>query len=284
MELGFSSEQEQIASIFTAYRNDIDIYTEDENKDKAFYKKLFTRLLNDSGIKINDVYPLGSSDDVIDACKKDNDTTRKKLYIVDGDIYIMFKPKEVIPNLYVLDAYCMENLVIDEESVCNTICDFHGEKEYDDIKTLFDFDNLIQEHQDLLITLFYYKSLDQKYRNFFNLYSLSKYYDKNNNLNPTIIESEKTSIKNRLISEGKISQEDFEKELLALESRFPKNKSTFLKIVSGKDYLIHMISCHAKKTLNHNTGHKKEAWKYNFARYCNLDRLQGLKNTILANF
>ena len=37
MGLEFSSEQEQVASIFTAYRNDIDIYTEDENKDKPFY-------------------------------------------------------------------------------------------------------------------------------------------------------------------------------------------------------------------------------------------------------
>ena len=36
MGLEFSSEQEQVASIFTAYRNDIDIYTEDENKDKPF--------------------------------------------------------------------------------------------------------------------------------------------------------------------------------------------------------------------------------------------------------
>ena len=144
MGLEFSSEQEQVASIFTAYRNDIDIYTEDENKDKPFYKKLFIRLLKDSGINIHDVYPLGSSDDVIEACQKDNDVTRKKIYIVDGDIYLMFNPKQVIPNLFVLDAYCMENLVIDEESVCNALCNFHGEKEYDEIKVLFQFDSLIQ--------------------------------------------------------------------------------------------------------------------------------------------
>lgn len=56
MGLEFSSEQEQVASIFTAYRNDIDIYTEDENKDKPFYKKLFIRLLKDSGINIIHVF------------------------------------------------------------------------------------------------------------------------------------------------------------------------------------------------------------------------------------
>lgn len=65
MGLEFSAEQTQVASIFTAYRNDIDIYTEDENKDKVFYKRLFSRLLEGSGVLINDVYPLGSSKDVM---------------------------------------------------------------------------------------------------------------------------------------------------------------------------------------------------------------------------
>lgn len=282
MGLEFSSEQEQVASIFTAYRNDIDIYTEDENKDKPFYKKLFIRLLKDSGINIHDVYPLGSSDDVIEACQKDNDVTRKKIYIVDGDIYLMFNPKQVIPNLFVLDAYCMENLVIDEESVCNALCNFHEEKEYDEIKVLFQFDSLIQQHQDALITLFYYKALDQKYRGYFNLYSLSAYYDKNFNLDLSKIELEQNLIKNNLISEGKITESEFERELSLLERMFPKNADSFLKIISGKDYLIHMISCHAKKTLNHKTGHSKEAWKYNFAQFCKLDRLQNLKTAIIT--
>lgn len=107
MGLEFSAEQEQVASLFTAYRNEIDIYTEDQEKDKAFYKKLFTRLLDGSGITISDVYPLGSSQDVIEACQRDTDISRKKLYIVDGDIFIMFSPKPPLQNLFVLDSYCM---------------------------------------------------------------------------------------------------------------------------------------------------------------------------------
>lgn len=41
MGLEFNSEQQQVSSLFTAYRNDVDIYTEDELKDKVFYKKYF---------------------------------------------------------------------------------------------------------------------------------------------------------------------------------------------------------------------------------------------------
>lgn len=281
MGLEFNSEQQQVSSLFTAYRNDVDIYTEDELKDKIFYKKLFSRLLNGTGLRINDVYPLGSSDDVIKACRKDTDVKRKKIYIVDGDIYLMFSPKQPIPNLYVLDAYCIENFIIDEDAVCNTLCNFIGTKELEDIRNDFNFDKLIDEYKDSLISLFYHKALEQKYRGYFNLYSLAKYYNRSNNLDQSIITDEQDSIKNRLIQAG-LSEHEIIAELELMEQKFPKNADTFLKIISGKDYLIHLMSCHAKKSLNYNIGHSKEAWKFNFAKYCKLDRLEHLKTIILT--
>ena len=151
MGLEFSAEQEQVASLFTAYRNEIDIYTEDEEKDKAFYRKLFSRLLNGSNIQISDVYPLGSSQDVIDACQRDNDTSRKKIYIVDGDIFIMFSPKPSMQNLFVLDSYCMENMVIDEKAICTTLCNRIGTMEFDDLKRAYNYRGLVNSHKDILI-------------------------------------------------------------------------------------------------------------------------------------
>lgn len=282
MALEFNSEQEQISALFTAYRNDVDIYTEDEYKDKLFYKKLFSRLLNGTGLNINDIYPLGSSDNVIEACRKDTDVTRKKIYIVDGDIYLMFSPKQIIPNLYVLDAYCMENLVIDEDSVCNTLCNFIGTKELEEIKTKFNFDNLIDTHKDSLISLFFYKALEQKYTEHFMVHSLGRYYDCSNNLDLPKIKLEQDDIKNRLITYG-ISEDTINKELELMEYKFPKNAETFLKIISGKDYLIHLVCCHARKSLNYKIGHTKETWKYNFAQHCKLDRLEHLKETIIES-
>lgn len=280
MELEFSSEQEHISSFFMAYRNDIDIYTEDEMKDKVFYKKLFSRLLNETGLIVNDVYPLGASEKVIEACRKDTDLKRKKIYIVDGDIYLMFSPKSPIDNLYVLDAYCMENLVIDEDAVCNTLCNFMGTKELEDVKKEFDFGTLIDVHKDSLISLFYYKALEKKYSGRFSLYSLARYYDECNNIDLIKIKEEQESIKGRLIQAG-VSEIEIIKELELMEENFPKNAETFLRIVSGKDYLIHLVSCHAKKTLEYKTGHSKESWKYNFAQYCKLDRLEHLKMVLL---
>lgn len=195
----------------------------------------------------------------------------------------MFSPKQTIPNLYVLDAYCIENFIIDEEAVCNTLCNFIGTKELKEIKTKFNFNNLIDNHKDALISLFYHKALEQKFKGHFYLYSLATYYDCSNNLDIQKIRSEQDDIKKRLATFG-ISEDTINEELELMESKFPKNVETFLKIISGKDYLLHLISCHAKKSLDYRTGHTKESWKYNFAQHCRLDRLEHLKTTILGKF
>ena len=46
--MDFSLEARQAATVFTEYRNTIDIYTEDCEKDKEFYVKLLKRLLAES--------------------------------------------------------------------------------------------------------------------------------------------------------------------------------------------------------------------------------------------
>ncbi len=281
MALEFSSEQAQISSIFTAYRNDIDIYTEDEEKDKAFYKRLFARLLDGTGIRVNDVHPLGSSDEVIRTCIADTDTTRKKLYIVDGDIYLLYNPKQIIDNLYVLNAYCMENLVIDEDAVCNTLCEFIGEYELEEIKTLFQYDSVISIHKEKLIELFHHLALHDKYCGYFELKSIGRYYT-NNAFDLSKVDQDISSIKQSILTRGNITLGVLENELNNLKTVFPYTSETCMQIVSGKDYLIDMMKRNAAIRLNYKLGHTKNAWKFNFAKYCNLDRLLSLRNTIIS--
>lgn len=50
MGIDFSTEVRQASTVFTQYRNTINIYTEDCGKDKKFYVTLFKRLLNDTDI------------------------------------------------------------------------------------------------------------------------------------------------------------------------------------------------------------------------------------------
>lgn len=280
MALEFNSQQEQVSSLFTAYRNDIDIYTEDQYRDKPFYKRIFKRLLDGTGIRVNDVYPLGSSDDVITACIADKDTSRKKLYIVDGDIYLLYNPKVPIKNLFILNAYCMENMVIDEKAVCETLFNFLGEYELEDIKRIFDFNRFIDDHKDKLMDLFYHMAIQSKYCGYFELRSYAHFYRKPE-FKPTLVDDRIKSIKREILSSKKITEEEFEQELINISKAFPKTIDNCLKIISGKDYLIYMIQCHATNKFNKNLGYTKYAWKFNFANFCELSRLSPLKNVII---
>ena len=111
-ECEYNADESELKSVFNSYRNDINIYTEDTKLDKEFYVTLFNRLIDKTGIRINDVYPLGNSSTVIKACK-DNVDTSPHLYIVDGDIHLMNVPKQTITGLHVLGRYCIENYLID---------------------------------------------------------------------------------------------------------------------------------------------------------------------------
>lgn len=185
-------------------------------------------------------------------------------------------------NLFVLDSYCMENMVIDENAICTTLCNRIGTMEFGDLKRAYDYISLVNSHKDILIELFFHKAIDQKYRGYFTLYSLGYYYDKNNSLDLNKIQTEKDTIRTNLISAGFLSEDDFNQELALLKQRFPLTYDTFHRIISGKDFLIHMINCHAKKSLNINTGYNPNVWKYNLAQHCSLTRLNSLKNAIIA--
>ncbi|PJZ79220.1 hypothetical protein [Leptospira meyeri] len=78
--LKYNSDNQRLVSRFFQYRNDIDIYTEDEDKDKEFYKILFKRLLKNT-ININDITPLGSKTNVINRCISEPENGRKKIFI-----------------------------------------------------------------------------------------------------------------------------------------------------------------------------------------------------------
>ncbi|MEQ9413306.1 MAG: DUF4435 domain-containing protein, partial [Cyclobacteriaceae bacterium] len=101
---------------FFAYRNDVDIFTEDRVADKEFYKSIFKRLFQGK-IKINDVTPLGCKANVLDAYDTQNPKPkRKQYYIVDGDLdLINGTNRKEEKNLIVLDSYCIENYLINED-------------------------------------------------------------------------------------------------------------------------------------------------------------------------
>lgn len=280
--LEFSTELKQVATVFKEYKNSIDIYTEDKIEDKAFYEQLLKRLLSDTDIQINDIYPLGCKREVVDACKTNVDKDRRAcLYIVDGDIYLQYKDEETIDNLYRLNSYCIENYVICEESVCKTAYELNGGRiSIDDIKDKINYSDLLNKSLSL-IDLFFWYSIQSELFDKFDLRHVNAFIDNTSRIiDDKKIKSRIEEIKNSLLDHS-YSEEKLESIYKDRMQKYGKTAETLLKIVSGKDYLIPLLC----NWINHKICKieiPKESWKYHLSKTCSLDGLEELKNTIIS--
>lgn len=282
MALEFSLETRQAATVFTEFRNTIDIYTEDCDKDKEFYVKLLKRLLADTDVVINDVHPLGCRRTVVEACRNDTDNRRKKLYIVDGDIYLQFVEKDNTSHLYVLDAYCIENFMICEEAICNFAYFLHARDSYEKVKNLLDVPSTLDNMAKPLINLFFYYSIQMQCINQFKLMNIDSYLDKGKvQIDTDLIDDRISEIRAGLVKNG-ITEEKIDELLNNRRTRYPYDVNTLLTIVSGKDYIIPFFRHYICKCLNCSVNLPKEAWKFNFVDKCDMNRLEPLKQAILS--
>src|SRR5687768_7176274 len=106
--LEYSSQSRNSLDLFFRFRNDIDIYTEDNVADKEFYRVLFKRI-NHSGVKVNDVTPLGSKSNVLAKYNEyiASDKVRRKLFLIDGDLELIIGENPTQDQyLFIHNAYC----------------------------------------------------------------------------------------------------------------------------------------------------------------------------------
>ena len=281
MGIEFSTEVRQAATVFTQYRNTIDIYTEDKEEDKILYVSLLTRLLAGTDIHIKDVYPLGCRNTVISCCQKDTDAKRRKLYIVDGDIYLQFRDKEKYDGLYVLDAYCIENFMICEESLCYLAFRLDGRKPFDEVKQLLNIPQVLNSLVHPLTDLFFYYSIQMELYGQYEILHIDAYLDdKRENIDNTKIENKIADIRSGLKSYGK---KDNEIDLLLEQrkERFPYNLETLLTVVSAKNYIIPYFRHLINKKMEYNIRIPNESWKFNLVDKYEIERLNCLKEEII---
>jgi hypothetical protein len=97
--------------------NDVDIFVEDTGNHNMWLFLL--RKILPPRVRLTSVIQLGGRDKVVEACRLDQkDTSRRKLYIIDGDFdFLLHRKKPRLRFLYRLRAYCIENLLITEKAV-----------------------------------------------------------------------------------------------------------------------------------------------------------------------
>lgn len=279
MKIDRGKEGRQLESVFYEYRNSINIYTEDCDKDKKFYVTLLKRLLSDTNIVINDIHPLGSCNEVVEACKIDK-SSNPKLYIIDGDIFNMTSPRAAINHLFVLDSYCIENYVIDSDAFYKTYDELDYIHSKDEIRELVDYNQMMSEAIVPFMDLFRHFSLSKEFLNCYRVKTAACILNQEGIIDVDKVEIEKKVVQ-RDIKQGGIDKNTFLSKLEEKEKMFPDNYTNLMKYVSGKNYLIPYVREYTNKKLSLRLGLPKEGWKYLYAKNCKLDRLSPLKLAII---
>ncbi len=276
---------------FFAYRNEIDIYTEDKVSDKEFYKALFSRLTNNK-IIINDITPLGCKSNVLKAYdEQDISSSRKKIYIVDGDLDLIIgtnrKPEK---NLVILDSYCIENYIIDEKSALEIIYYSNGISEKHSLSKKLNFDKWIGYNKTVLINLFLNFAIFRMFGGGPIIKSASHFLKTEKKqviLDTAAINVYSNEVKDEIIELLKENgfdspEETYEKEFDKLKINWVDSNETLLSIISGKDYLIHLLQHRVNFAIGKGKSlFPKASFKLFLANHCDLRRLEFLKHKMI---
>lgn len=123
----YNFEELSATSVLLSHYNKFDLFVEDENC-VTLYAKLVEIVDSSVGKNFTPI-PLLGRDNVIRAAQNDNDTTRKKLYIVDGDYqFVLGSVQDRINNLYYLNCYSIENIICSTNSLAQTLSLIDGKK------------------------------------------------------------------------------------------------------------------------------------------------------------
>lgn len=135
-------------------RNDIEIFVEDRSSPNLWIKLL--RKFLPTGTKLNDVNILGTRENVLAACRADQaDDGRKKLYIIDADLDLLKgKAKPKLKHLYRLRAYCVENYLINDDSLIELATSFDTDVSRQDAGNQLDYSGWLSRNEQILNSLF----------------------------------------------------------------------------------------------------------------------------------
>lgn len=290
--LKFGIDSLKSISKFFTYRNDIDIYTEDKEADKEFYKALFKNLLGEK-IIINDITPLGCKANVINAYKNQNKNDgRKKVFIVDGDLELINKNNIISEkNLVVLDSYCIENYLIEEDGIVSLLYYSSGTESLENLKNRLNFDRWLSYNATTLTTLFINFAILRKLgggpvlQNAHEFLTLDK---RQTILDKIKVKKYTTTIYNEiiilLISNGLTNSEAnriYLEEYDNIISNWKYNNETYLRIVSAKNYTLPLLQFRINHCINKGKSlFPKSSLKLFLASHSKLDRLSFLKDRI----
>ena len=267
-----------IAFLFRPY-NDIEIYVEDD-LNRNMYEILVERILTDKA-KVKRIFPLSGKNEVIKACEKDQADSRRRLYIIDGDIDLLIgieKPK--LKYLYRLGVYTSENLLLSENAAVEVSYDNLPNENKTDIKSLIEINDLITEAVEKLKPLFIIYAVkhllelrDKKHIHIETAkYKVEKLGENTIDgicLSESKIAKRINDIRNQLIKDYGYSKKDIDAAVSEIEDKLPAENSELTRYISAKTYLLPIIFHRLQRKAKCSS--TKEQLKTRMARFCELD-------------
>jgi len=277
LERGLAAKKAK--SVFFEERNTIDIYIEDTAIGyKKIYKCILNRVLNGKFL-INDVFPLGGKNAVIQSWENDkNKRNRPQLHIIDGDIDLLNGTRKCETGLYTLPYYCIENIFLCEETLLDILVEEDPERERDELSAAFNFSEWNRLNLEPLIKLFIVYLLVKKHTP--AIPSIHYQVSKLVNNNSGIVDIDKintriSSLEQEILKV--ISQEQLQTEKDNIY-RVIDGNFDIKKYISGKDYLLPLIVTRMKSIVN--TKVSNITLKHRISQRCSLEDLNDIENFI----
>lgn len=271
------------SSLFYEEYNDVDIYIEDK---AGGYRKIFKELLNKalgSKFSIEQIFPIGNRDEVIAECEKNQETgERKRVYIVDGDLYLLNGgDREDLKRLFILPRYCIENYFLNEDAISQIVYEEETEMEIDAIRRKIDFSHWLNENEKNLLELFIvyaicFKHMPSEQTVGFKVNNLCS--SDSGIVCPDKINLRIMELKNKLTV--LFGEERFELETKKIKDKIKSKDKKILRFVSGKDYLLPLMTTRLKSLLKFSPKSNSTTLKIRLAMRSEVEELKEIENYI----
>jgi hypothetical protein len=280
----FTDVQNILKRIFLIKEGFIYIVTEDKKEDQVFYELLLKRL-SDEQINIISVTPIGSRANVMKRSLEDKNPQVPTLYIIDGDIDLIMKEPIESYNLIGLDRYCIENYLCCEQGLISLLSTNYGNSK-DHYKSRLEFQNTINNFcsyfQKIAIRYYISQQLEcptgfKKAADFFFIRSGGVFKVDKKAVNIEIQRVE-LLIKNKLKKQNiKAFASEMNRMIREVEAKNPYNLNNYLKVLSGKDFVLPLLERKLKIVEGGLTSWSTEQLKRHLAERIDISSLERVK-------
>tara|TARA_R110000787_G_scaffold185031_1_gene296830 strand:+ start:1644 stop:2519 length:876 start_codon:yes stop_codon:yes gene_type:complete len=138
--------------IFYSGYNDVNFYVEDERQEN-FYFQIFQRHF--PNVRIERIFPLSGKKSVIAHSKDpDNDSIRKRIYLLDKDFDDLLGENEEAESVFYLEKFCIENYLLDQCAFTELAIEGNPKLQRKDVEKSAAFAGIIDTTRESLRELF----------------------------------------------------------------------------------------------------------------------------------